>query len=82
MHFIDSLATSLINSIREDHEILDSMTINFEITFLVCKGQDFAIYGPRSEKPFLQGFANNKGADQPVQSDQHLCYSLIGKYPI
>ena len=25
----------------------------------------------------LSVFANNKGADQPAQSDQRLCYSLI-----
>ena len=29
-----------------------------------------------------QGFANNKGADQPAQSDQRLCYSLLKKYHI
>ena len=35
------------------------------------------------EKPCLRIFANNKGADQPsAQSDQRLCYLLIGKYPI
>ena len=26
------------------------------------------------------GFANNKGADQPAQSDQRLCVSLFEKY--
>ena len=30
----------------------------------------------------LPGSANNKGADQPVQSDQRLFYSLIEKYHI
>ena len=25
------------------------------------------------------GFANNKGADQPVQTDQRLCYCIISK---
>ena len=29
-----------------------------------------------------KGFANNKGADQHAQSDQYLCYLLIGKYNI
>ena len=38
-----------------------------------------SLYGPRHEKTFLLGFANNKGADQP---DQRLCYSLFGKYHI
>ena len=31
-------------------------------------------------KNCLQGFANNKGTDQ--QTDQGLCYSLLGKYHI
>ena len=30
----------------------------------------------------LSGFAKNNGTDQPVQSDQRLCYSLFGKYHI
>ena len=34
-------------------------------------------YGPRREKTYLQGFANNKGADQPV----HL-RSLISAFVI
>ena len=37
-------------------------------------------YGPRGEKTCLRGFANNKGADHPAQSDQHLCYSLYATY--
>ena len=40
------------------------------------------IMGPRSETTFLQEFANKEGADQPLQSDQHLCYSIVGKYHI
>ena len=44
------------------------------------------LYGPRREKTCLREFANNKEADQPApiftQSDQHLEYSLIGKYHI
>ena len=45
------------------------------------------IYGPRREKTCILGLANNKGADQPEGADQpaydqHLCYSLIGKYHI
>ena len=30
----------------------------------------------------LWGFVNNKGADQPAQSDKRSCYSLFGKYYI
>ena len=33
-------------------------------------------------KPVLGGSAYNTGAEQPAQSDQRLCYSLIGKYYI
>ena len=36
--------------------------------------------GPQREKTFLLGFANNKGA--ATQTDQRLCYLLIGKYHI
>ena len=32
-------------------------------------------------KPVL-GVLNNKGTDQPAQSDQQLCYLLIQKYYI
>ena len=41
-------------------------------------------YGPWCEKTCLWGFANNKGADQPAQSDQHLCFFAFWKvlYPI
>ena len=38
-----------------------------------------ATYESRLEKTCLRGFAN-KGADQPAQTDQGLCYSLTGKY--
>ena len=40
-------------------------------------------YGPPREKTCLPGFANNTCADQTftsAQTDQHLCYSLFGKY--
>ena len=37
----------------------------------------YFINGPRREKTYLQGFANNKGTDQPV----HLC-SLISAFVI
>ena len=30
------------------------------------------INGPRRNKTCLRGFANNKGPDQPAQTDQHL----------
>ena len=43
----------------------------------------YAIYRPQREKTCLQGFANNKGrrpACASAQTDQCLCYSLIGKY--
>ena len=33
--------------------------------------------GPPHDKNGLRGFANNKGADQPVQTDLHLCYRLL-----
>ena len=33
-------------------------------------------------KPVFGGVANYKSADQPAQSDQCLCYLLIGKYYI
>ena len=36
-------------------------------------------YGPQRKKTCLWGFVNNKGADQ---TDQCLCFSLIGKYHI
>ena len=42
-------------------------------------------FGPAlKHETCLRWFANNKGADQPAlpQSDQLLCYSLIGKYHI
>ena len=39
-------------------------------------------YGPQREKTCLQGFANNKGTDQPelpreVQADQRLCFRFL-----
>ena len=37
------------------------------------------IWASVGENLFLL-FANNKGEDQPGQSDQSLCYLLIGKY--
>ena len=42
------------------------------------------IYGLRRKKTGRRGLGNNKGTGQPVhpQSDQRLCYSLIGKYHI
>ena len=33
-----------------------------------------------TQENLSSGIANNKGADQPAQSDQHLCYSLSEKY--
>ena len=39
-------------------------------------------YGPQLEKTCFRGFATNKDADKPAQSDQRLCYLLIGKYQI
>ena len=38
--------------------------------------------GLDTKKTCLLGFANNKGADQPAQTDQHHCYSLFEKYHI
>ena len=53
---------------------------------IVCRRStvrlDIGTYGPRREKTCLRRFANNKGADQPAQSDQRLCYSLFGKHHI
>ena len=40
------------------------------------------LYGPRCQKSCLRGFANNKGADQPAQTDQRLCNALMKKYNI
>ena len=47
-------------------------------------GMVLKISGPRLEKTCLRGFVNNTGADQPAhpQSDQRLCYSLFGKFPM
>ena len=39
-------------------------------------------YGLDARMPVFGEFANNKGADKPVQTDQHLCYWLTGKYHI
>ena len=33
-------------------------------------------YGPIHEKTGLRGFANNKGADQPAQTGQHLLFAF------
>ena len=40
--------------------------------------------GLDARKPVFVRFGNNTGADQPAhpQSDQRLCYSIIGKYHI
>ena len=38
------------------------------------------IIEPRRDKTCLWRFANKKGAS--AQTDQHLCYSLTGKYHI
>ena len=35
------------------------------------------LYEPGHEKMCLMSYANNKGADQPAQSDQRLCCSLL-----
>ena len=35
------------------------------------------VYEPGHEKMCLMSYANNKGADQPAQSDQRLCCSLL-----
>ena len=41
-----------------------------------------SIYGPRRLLRGGGGGANNKGTDQPAQSGQRLCHSVIGKYHI
>ena len=33
--------------------------------------------GLDARKPVFGGFANNKGADPPAQTDQRLCYLLL-----
>ena len=38
-----------------------------------AKSQHDLLYGPRREKTCLWRFVNNKGADQPAQTDQCLC---------
>ena len=45
------------------------------------------LFGPRREKTCFQGLQTTNDADQPVrpassQSDQRICYSLIGKHHI
>ena len=35
------------------------------------------LFEPGHAKMCLMSYANNKGADQPAQSDQHLCCSLL-----
>ena len=35
------------------------------------------VYEPGHEKMCLMSYAKNNGADQPAQSDQRLCYSLL-----
>ena len=59
-----------------------------DIRFLVAYFDNGGFYmGLNTRKPVLR-FENNKGADQrmhlrkPAHSDQRLCYSLVGKYPI
>ena len=37
----------------------------------------FTLIGPQRAKTSLWVFANSKGADQPAQSDQCLCYSEV-----
>ena len=34
------------------------------------------VYGPRRKKTCLRGFANNKGADQPVHLRSLICASV------
>ena len=46
------------------------------------KGSGENVHGTRREKTGLLGFANNKGAGQPAQTDQRLCYSLFVEYHI
>ena len=46
----------------------------------LCLRSD-ALSEPLSEKTCLRGFATNKGTDQP-ESDQGLCYLLVGMYHI
>ena len=48
----------------------------------LTSGDVWVLFGPRREKTCLWGFANNKGAGQPAQTYQRLCYSFSGKYHI
>ena len=40
--------------------------------------QEKKIYMGLDTRNLVFGVCNNKDADQPVQSDQHFCYLLIG----
>ena len=42
-----------------------------------CKPFTSTLYGPRREKTCLRGFANNKGADQPVHSHRLVSIFII-----
>ena len=45
-------------------------------------GYQIIKHEPSHEKMCLMSYANNKGADQPAQSDQRLCCSLLRWYNI
>ena len=61
-----------------------SHTVMFDVDFSVTLTIDISLtlFGPPREKTCLPGFANNKGTDQPAQTDQHLYYSLFIMYLI
>ena len=46
-------------------------------SYLCSKFERNSSFGPGHAKMCLMTYANNKGADQPAQSDQHLCCSLL-----
>ena len=55
--------------------------ISKEMTVTICIATLKIIEdGPGHEKTYLSPYANNKGADQPAQSDHHLCCSLLRSY--
>ena len=75
-----------------DPDKLVDLDVHVQCTLFLKEGTEFGekkkLYTQsavsRRKKSCLRGLGNNKGADQPahVQPDQHLFYSLIGKYHI
>ena len=76
-----TVSASAVNLLRQKRTLAETLCLIWARPKKRMLGV-YGLYGPRCEKTCLCGFENNKGADQPAQSDQRLCYSLIEKYHI